>query len=99
MYNQVIITGSKATMTKIREIDKKVDLYWLCNMSVSGIDWAAANNIHINSDYTYVTQELIEYAHSKKLIVGAWTVNNEKTARKLIHKGVDFITTDYQWVK
>lgn len=99
VYEEAMITGSKATMEKIRKIDKVVDLYWLCNMSKSGIDWAAANKIQINSDYSYVTQELVEYAHSKKLKVGAWTVNNATTISKLIFKGVDFITTDNNYIK
>lgn len=99
MYDKAIITASKAVLTKIRQLDPTIQLSWLCYMSVSGIDWAAANNIQINSDYTYVTKELVNYAHSKNLTVGAWTVNSESKINELLEMGVDFITTDQEPVR
>ena len=97
MEKKAILTGSKAVMSKLRTLNKEIRLYWLCNLSKSGIDWAASNRIDLNTSYQHVTQELCDYAHSKGLKVGAWTVNNYDTARKILYKGVDFITTDYKF--
>lgn len=99
MKDQAYITGSKAYMTRFREKSSTVPLYWLCNLSTTGIDWAAANNIQLNSDYKYVTKDLVNYAHSKGLAVGAWTVNSKTTAQNLLNMGVDFITTDNNLTK
>ena len=66
-------------------------------MTNSNIDWAAANKVDINVAYQDVTQELIDYAHDKNLTVGAWTVNNHKEAKRILYKGVDFITGDYKF--
>ena len=49
-------------------------------------------------DYPYrellAHPEWIEQAHNLKMSVNCWTVNQEKEMRKLIERGVDFITTD-----
>lgn len=82
-------------MQKFKAIDSSLNIYWLCYLTDSNIETAAQNGFHMNVDYSsYVTQTRIEAAHKKGLIVGAWTVNNMNTAKKLLNKGIDFITTD-----
>lgn len=95
MIDQAVIIAGKTVVSRFRALNSEVQLAWVCYMSKSGIDWAAKNNIQINTDYTYVTTNLVNYAHSKGLKVGAWTVNKSTTAKTLIRQGVDFITTDY----
>ena len=97
LEDKAIITGSKAVVSRFRTLDKRVTLSWLCYMTKSNIDWAAANKVDINVAYQDVTQELIDYAHDKNLTVGAWTVNNHKEAKRILYKGVDFITGDYKF--
>lgn len=97
LYETAVITGSKAVVSKFRSLDKKVTLSWLCYLTKGNIEWAAANNIDLNVAYEDVTQELIDYAHSKNITVGAWTVNNYNTAKRILYKGVDFITGDYKF--
>ena len=41
-----------------------------------------------------VTQRFINYVHSKGLKIIVWTINDTKTMKKLISKGVDGIITD-----
>lgn len=95
LKDQAIITGGLTYMKKFKAIDSKLHLYWLCYMTDSNIDTAASLGLHMNVDYSkYVTQTRIEKAHAKGLIVGAYTVNNMDTAKKLFNKGIDFITTD-----
>lgn len=97
LKDKAIITGSKATMQKFRAIDRKINLYWIGYFTKSNIDWAAKNNINLNVSYQEVTQELCDYAHRKKIKVGAWTVNDYKAAKRVLYKGVDFITGDYKF--
>ncbi|MCR5485098.1 MAG: glycerophosphodiester phosphodiesterase [Clostridiales bacterium] len=47
----------------------------------------------INVKYCYVTQKLVDIMHKHSLPVSVWTVNNPKTAKKLIKMGVDNITS------
>lgn len=42
-----------------------------------------------------ISQELIDNFHKKKLLIGAWTVNEEIRAEALVNLGIDFITSDY----
>lgn len=97
LFEETIITGGKAVMAKFRSLNKKITLSWICYMSIPGIDWAAENNIQINSSYEYVTRERVEYAKSKGLSVWAWTVNKKTLAEQLWGMNVDAITTDYKF--
>lgn len=45
--------------------------------------------------YKRVNKEMIEAAHSQKIRVIPWTVNDEKAMRKLVALGVDGLITDY----
>ncbi|MDO5292831.1 MAG: Ig-like domain-containing protein [bacterium] len=92
-----IITGSKATMQKFRQVDKNVTLSWLCYLTKGNIDWAAKNNMDLNVSYADVTQDLCDYAHKKNIKVGAWTVNSYSTAKRVLYQGIDFITGDYKF--
>jgi len=42
-----------------------------------------------------LTREFVEAAHTLKLEVHAWTINDEESMRRLIELGVDGIMTDY----
>lgn len=92
---KTVLTGGLTYMKKLKAIDKSLDIYWLCYMTDSNIETAASLGFHMNVDYSeYVTQTRIEKAHAKGIKVGAYTVNNMNTAKKLFNKGIDFITTD-----
>jgi len=45
--------------------------------------------------YHIITDNTIKQAHNNDIKIYAWTVNNNKDAKKLISKGVDGIITDY----
>lgn len=49
----------------------------------------------INLDRDFVTQELVDSAHSLGLNVAVYTVNDQDEANRLKAKGVDAIFTDY----
>jgi len=46
-------------------------------------------------DYHLLDQALIDAAHQQDIKVIPWTVNEEKTLRKLVRMGVDGVITDY----
>ncbi len=95
LKDQAIITGGLTYMKKFKEIDPTLNIYWLCYLTDSNIDTAISLGFNLNVDHTqYVTQSRIEKAHANGLIVGAYTVNNMNTAKKLFNKGIDFVTTD-----
>ncbi len=94
MMEQTIITGSKTNMVEFRKLSSEINLYWLCYLSEAVVNEAVKYDLHINTDYTYVTSDRVAYAKEKGRVVGAWTVNNINTVRKLFHNGVDFVTTD-----
>ena len=46
-------------------------------------------------NYKRVNKEMIKAAHGQKIQIIPWTVNEEKTMRKLVALGVDGLITDY----
>ncbi len=46
-------------------------------------------------DYERVNKDMIETAHAQNIQVIPWTVNKEKTMRKMVTLGVDGLITDY----
>jgi glycerophosphoryl diester phosphodiesterase len=46
-------------------------------------------------DYQRVNRDMIKAAHTLEIQVIPWTVNDEKSMRRLIEMGVDGLITDY----
>lgn len=51
-------------------------------------------HIDFNCAWTRVDRKLVQTMHINNIKLGCWTVNDKKTADKLISWGVDYITTD-----
>ncbi len=49
---------------------------------------------YVAIDYAYLSAKLFEEFRRSGLLIGAWTVNNEKDIRRISAMGVDFITSD-----
>lgn len=49
--------------------------------------------IGINPNYKFAAQQLVEAFHEADMKVYVWTVDNEEQMRKMIHLGVDSITS------
>ncbi len=72
---------------------------YMMNIGAGGPKAVAADIASLNVDYVgirynYLTQVLFDEFRKKNLGVGAWTVNDAGTMKKLAQMGVDFITTD-----
>ena len=90
-----VMTSMKPCLEYIRSIDKNIHLQWLCMENItSGLDWAIKNNISIDVEYQYCTQEIVDKLHQNGLYINIWTLNDEAFLEKYIDMGVDFVTTD-----
>jgi glycerophosphoryl diester phosphodiesterase len=82
------------------DVDNNSDYQTIINR---GVDLSAADSMTAYNgnlpdgepSYLPITKEMIHYAHVHGVKFGAWTVNIESVAIKLISWGVDYITTDY----
>ncbi len=57
-------------------------------------DIASLKVDYVGINYQYLSQTLYNEFRSKKLGVGAWTVNEAKDMKRFQEMGVDFITSD-----
>jgi glycerophosphoryl diester phosphodiesterase len=46
-------------------------------------------------EYIYVTKEIVDYCHARKIKIIPWTVNTQKEMEALMAIGVDGLITDY----
>lgn len=90
----VIISFNKSTCKTIRDLNENIIIQWLADLNVDNINYCATQNMQIDSVNSTVTKELVEYAHSRGVLVNTWTVNASVDAYNFIKDGVDYITTD-----
>ncbi|MDD2296799.1 MAG: hypothetical protein PHX79_03180, partial [Sphaerochaetaceae bacterium] len=57
-------------------------------------DIASLKTDYVGINYRYLTQVLFDELRKENLGIGAWTVNDEPTMKKLVQMRVDFITTN-----
>lgn len=50
--------------------------------------------IDLDMDYRNCTKEIVESCHEMGAVVNVWTVNDLEAAYRMLHLGVDFITTN-----
>lgn len=50
--------------------------------------------IDLDMDYRNCTKEIVEACHEMGAVVNVWTVNDLEAAYRMLHLGVDFITTN-----
>lgn len=63
----------------------------------SNTDWDNASNYQLVGIHTMaanITQDMVNYAHSKGQLIGAWNTNEDNTIDTMISYGVDFINVD-----
>lgn len=59
------------------------------------IDWAAAAGAtDAGLEYTLVNETVVRAARAAGLLLGVWTVNEERAMRRLVDLGVDVLTSD-----
>jgi glycerophosphoryl diester phosphodiesterase len=59
------------------------------------VDWAVAAGVtDVGLEHTLVDQAVTAAARAARLLLGAWTVNEEAAMRRMLALGVDVLTTD-----
>lgn len=91
----LIISFDKNILEAVRMKNEKVEIAYLSNtMTSTDITYCSEKRFHIHVEHAAITKTLIEEAHKKDVLVGAWTVDNKTTIDTLISNGIDFITTN-----
>ena len=91
----LIISFDKSILEAIRMENEKVEIAYLSNtMTSADITYCSEKRFHINVEHAAITKALIEEAHKKDVLVGAWTIDNKTTIDILISSGIDFITAN-----
>ena len=71
--------------------------YLVRSNSQSNVNTCVADGFDgISIKYTEVTKSIVNYAHSKGLVVAAWTMPSMAEAARMIDLGVDRVTSDYK---
>ena len=91
----LIISFDKSILEAIRMENEKVEIAYLSNtMTSADITYCSEKRFHINVEHSAITKALIEEAHKKDVLVGAWTIDDKTTIDILISNGIDFITAN-----
>ena len=92
----IFISFSFENCRILKELLPDQDVQFLLEKEITDdiIDTIDKYRMNLDSDYKFLTKEIIDKVHSKGLTVNCWTVNDKESAEKRIEYGVDFITTN-----
>lgn len=96
MQQRVIISSfTFGQISEAKTLDSSIDVQLFGTISNSLIDQVAGIGGEWVGSGGTVTQDLVDYAHSKNILFNAWTINTANQMTTLIGLGVDAITTNY----
>ena len=96
----IILTSMKASLEYVTKNYPKLQCQYLVNyMTSSNISTCKSNGWDISSCYyynssNYVTQALVNSAHSAGVKVSLWTMNSETDYKKYCGYGANYVTSD-----
>lgn len=92
----IFISFDYGNLVTLRGLDKKAVIQYLYSDSVDGklIERLNKYNFGLDIYHGKLTEKNIALLHSNGTAVNCWTVDDKKTAEKLVGWGVDFITTN-----
>ena len=101
LFDRAMISSfNPLALWEVRRLEPRIALgaLWSADAPyyVQSPDWG--DRIHpeaIHPRHVLVTEEMVTEAHSRGQRVHTWTVNDEKTARRMIDLGVDMVMGDY----
>lgn len=84
-------------LSNVRAIDRDIEIGIIF---IGRIAWFIDVAKKLNAQWLHAAHDLVdergvEMAHRLGFRVGAWTVNDEEMARRLVDMGVDDITSNY----
>ena len=93
--NAIIISFKGEMIKKVRELDEKIELWYLVEeITEENINDCKDNNYKLAFNYKKNDEEIIKTAISKGLTLCAWTVDDLETLKSLYNLGVKYITTN-----
>ncbi len=97
MYDKsMIICYTLDTVLYIKKTYPNYHVQFLLGMLYSEdiINKCLEEGISLDIRYDLVTQELVDRFHQKGLEINVWTVDDQEIYEKLLHFGVDYLTTN-----
>ncbi len=93
--NAIIISFKSEMIKKVRELDEKIELWYLVEeITEENINECKDNNYKLAFNHKKNDEEIIKTAISKGLTLCAWTVDDLETLKSLYNLGVKYITTN-----
>lgn len=93
--NAIIISFKGEMIKKVRELDEKIELWYLVEeITEENINECKENNYKLAFNHKKNDEEIIKTAISKGLTLCAWTVDDLETLKRLYNLGVKYITTN-----
>lgn len=93
--NAIIISFKGDMIKKVRELDEKIELWYLVEeITEENINECKDNNYKLAFNHKKNDEEIIKTAISKGLTLCAWTVDDLETLKSLYNLGVKYITTN-----
>ena len=93
--NAIIISFKGEMIKKVRELDEKIELWYLVEeITEDNINECKDNNYKLAFNHKKNDEEIIKTAISKGLTLCAWTVDDLETLKSLYNLGVKYITTN-----
>ncbi|MBQ4104523.1 MAG: hypothetical protein IJC90_08700 [Clostridia bacterium] len=93
--NAIIISFKGEMIKKVRELDEKIELWYLVEeITEENINECKDNNYKLAFNHKKNDEEIIKTAISKGLTLCAWTVDDLETLKSLYKLGVKYITTN-----
>ena len=93
--NAIIISFKGEMIKKVRELDEKIELWYLVEeITEENMNECKDNNYKLAFNHKKNDEEIIKTAISKGLTLCAWTVDDLETLKSLYNLGVKYITTN-----
>ena len=93
--NAIIISFKGEMIKKVRELDEKIELWYLVEeITEENMNECKDNNYKLAFNHKKNDEEIIKTAISKGLTLCAWTVDDLETLKRLYKLGVKYITTN-----
>lgn len=96
MQSRVIVSSfNLSQLTQTKTLDTTIAVQLFANITNAMIDEVAGINGEWVGSGGTIIPALVNYAHSKNVLINAWTINTSAQMIELINMGVDGITTNF----
>lgn len=92
----IFISFSLENCVILREMLPRQPIQWLTSKPIDEdlIQTLCQHRFDLDTDYKYLTKDIVARLHEAKIQVNCWTCNDPEDGARLVQMGVDFITTN-----